>query len=123
MKKALTILALFAALSASAQHAYISTSGSLTLESGSIERFASPDIYVNAEYQTLNGVWIATLSLVATGATTGIVKTFQISFDDATIDALTPSGSTTTEKTKNCLLQAVEDYLTPFNGSVTFTLN
>lgn len=123
MKKALTILAVLTALSVSAQHAYISTSGNLVLESGSIERYANPDIYVDAQYNTLAETWTATLSLYATGATTSIIKTFQISFDDATIDALTPTGSTTTEKTKNCLLQAVEDYLTPFNGSVTFTLN
>lgn len=123
MKKTLTIITVLVALSASAQHSYISTSGNLVLESGSIERFANPDIYVDAQYNTINGTWTATLSLFATGATTNIVRTMQITFDDATIDALTPSGTTTTQKTKNCILQAVEDYLTPFNGSVTFTLN
>ena len=122
MKKLLLIL-LFAPLMASAQHGYISSSGNVILDSGSIERYSSPDIYVDATYQTLRGVWVATLQIVATGATTGCIKTYQYEYDNATVDALTPTGSTTTEKTKNVLLQAVKATLTALNGGTTFTLN
>lgn len=108
---------------AAAQHAYISSSGNVILYSGSIERYSSPDIYVDASYQTIRGVWVATLQIVATGATTGFIKTYQIEFDYATIDALTATGATNTEDIQNCLLQAVEDYLTALNGGTTFTLH
>lgn len=119
------IIALFAALPivASAQHDYISASGTVLLYSGSIERYNSPDIYVDATYQTIREAWVTTLQVFATGATTSIVKTYQIEFTDAEIDAFTASGATTTEKLKNCVLQAVEDYLSGLNGGTTFTLH
>ena len=119
------IITLFAALPfmAQAQHDYIECSGTVLLYSGSIERYSSPDIYVDATYQTIREAWVATLQVMATGATTEIVKTYQIEFTDAEIDAFTASGSTTTEKLKNCVLQAVEDYLSTLNGGTTFTLH
>ena len=123
MKKLLTLLLLALPFLASAQHSYISSSGNVYLVSGSTERYGSPDIYVDAQYNSITGTWVATLSLFATGATTGIVKTFQMSFDDATIDALTASGANNTQKKKNCLLQAVEVELIAATGSDIFTLN
>mgnify|MGYP003442719835 FL=1 len=123
MKKILFAIALFSCFEASAQHSYISSSGNVYLVSGSTERYGSPDIYVDAQYNTITGTWVATLSLFATGTTTGIVKTFHMSFDDATIDALTASGANTTRKIKNCLLQAVEVELIASTGSDIFTLN
>lgn len=122
MKKLLLLL-FFTPFMAAAQHAYIHSSGNVILYSGSIERYSSPDIYVDATYQTIRGVWVATLALAATGATTDFVKTYQIEFDYATIDALTATGATNTEDIQNCLLQAVEDYLTALNGGTTFTLH
>lgn len=99
MKKTIEIL-LFSVLpfAAAAQHDYISSSGNVILYSGSIERYSSPDIYVDATYHTIRDVWVATLQIFATGATN-------------------------TEDIKNCLLQAVEDYLTALNGGTTFTLH
>lgn len=123
MKKLLTILALFSALTAAAQHDYISASGNVILYSGSIERYSSPDIRVDAQYHTIREVWVATLQIFATGSTTEMVKAYQIEFDYTTIDALSATGSTNTEDIQNCLLQAVEDYLTPLNGGTTFTLH
>lgn len=122
MKKILLLL-LFAPFMASAQHDYISSAGNVILYSGSIERYSSPEIYVDATYQTIRGVWVVTLALAATGATTNFVKTYQIEFDYATIDALTATGATNTEDIQNCILQAVEDYLTALNGGTTFTLH
>lgn len=123
MKKILFVIALISCFTANAQHSYISSSGNVYLVSGSTERYGSPDIYVDAQYNTITGTWVATLSLFATGTTTGIVKTFQMSFDDATIDALTASGANNTRKIKNCLLQAVEVELIASTGSDIFTLN
>lgn len=122
MKKLLLLL-LFAPFMASAQHNYISSAGNVILYSGSIERYSSPDIYVDATCQTIRGVWVVTLALAATGATTNFVKTYQIEFDYATIDAITATGATNTEDIQNCILQAVEDYLTALNGGTTFTLH
>jgi len=123
MKKILFAIALLSCFAASAQHSYISSSGNVYLVSGSTERYGSPDIYVDAQYNTIRGVWVATVSLFATGATTDIVKTHQYEFDDATIDALTASGANNTRKIKNCLLQAVEAELIAATGSDVFTLN
>ena len=124
MKKiTLIFLLLGLAFLAQAQHAYIDCAGNVILYSGSIERYNSPDIYVDAQYHSIRGVWVATLIIYAPGATTEAVATYQIEFDNATIDALTATGSTNTEDIKNVLLQAVEDYLTPLNGGTTFTLN
>jgi len=124
MKKILfsLILASFA-YAASAQHTYIACSGNVIFYSGSIERYSSPDLYVDAVYHSIRGVWVATVQIAATGATTNFVGYYQIEFDNATVNALTPAGANTTEKTKNCLLQAVKDYLTPLNGGTSFTLN
>jgi len=124
MKKILfsLILASFAC-TASAQHTYISCSGNVIFYSGSIERYSSPDLYVDAVYHSIRGVWVATVQIAATGATTNFVGYYQIEFDNATIDALTATGATNTEDIKNCLLQAVKNYLTPLNGASSFTLN
>lgn len=124
MKSLFSILAIFlCSLSAQAQHGYISASGNVILSSGSIEVYSSPDIFVDAKYDTFGGEWKATIRLGATGSTTQFVKYAEIEFDNATVDAFTPSGSTTTEKTKNVMLQAVKAYLLALNGSTTFTLH
>lgn len=122
MKKLLTILLFTLPFLATAQHAYISTSGNVILYTGSIERYSSPDIYVHGQYDTFRGIWTATIQIAATGATTDFAKAYQFEFSNATIDALTPAGSTTTQKTKNCVMQAVKNYLSPLNGATTFTL-
>lgn len=125
MKYILTLILAAWCFSASAQHGYISSSGDVILESGSIEIYASPYIYVDFDYHTTRQVWITTLSLTdAVISANGLrsKKTFQIEFDAATIDAITMSGATNTEKISNGILQAVEDYLIVLNGSI-FTLN
>jgi len=125
MKKILFAIALLSCFTASAQHDYISSSGVVYLVSGATERFGSPDIYVTHTTQLRGGdvYWIATLSLFATGATTEVVKTWQYEFDEATLDALTPTGATNTEDIKNIILQAVEAELITATGSDIFTLN
>ena len=108
---------------AQAQHAYIECTGNVIFYTGSIERYGSPDLYVDARYNTLRSVWTATVQIGATGTSTNFVGHYEIEFDDATIDALTPTGSNNVEKIKNCLLQAVKAYLIVLNGGTTFTLH
>lgn len=124
MKKILLAM-LFSGLSmltVSAQHTYISTSGTMVLKAGSTTRYLNPDIYVNACYDNYRAIWIATLQLGPAGATTDFEVAAEVEFTNATIDALTASGATNTEKQKNLMLQAVRDYLVALNGSL-YTLN
>lgn len=123
MKKLLTILFFTLPFLAQAQHDYISSAGNVYLVSGSTERYGSPDIIVDAQYNTLRGVWVATLSLYATGTTTAVVKTWQYEFDEATLTALTPAGANPIEEAKNLVLQAVEAELIVSTGSDIFTLH
>ncbi len=124
MKQVIIALILSMPLFASAQHSYISTNGDIILESGSIEIFDNPDIYCESSLKKREAVWVVMLQLTATGAGAGnIVKTAQINIPEADIDALTCSGSDNSDKTQNCVLQAVKDYLFALNPTVTFTLN
>lgn len=114
--------------SASAQHSYIECTGDVILYSGSIEIYGSPYIYVESTNKSVAETWVVTLQISPTlvlSAADGVpsIKTFQIEFSEADIDALTCTGATNSEDIKNCLLQAVEDYLTALNGATTFTLN
>jgi hypothetical protein len=122
MRKLLTFIALFAAFTASAQHGYIQCTGTVILYSGSIERYGSPDIYVNAQYNTLGSTWTATIFIGGTGATTDFIKTYQYEYPQATIDALTPVGATVTQQAQNVILQQVKITLLALNGGTTFTI-
>ena len=127
MKKTLfTILIALFCLSAQAQHTYIECSDVIILSTGSIEKYDAPDIYIDGTYRTLSGTVVVTLQVAATGATTAFAKTYEIEFTDAEIVAFTetnPPGSTVIEDFKNIVLQAVADYLSALNPSVTFTLH
>lgn len=123
MEKLIFTFLLFAmAFSAQAQHDYISSSGNVILYSGSIERYSSPDIYINFRQDYFRQVYTTTLQLGATGTTTNFIKAFEIEFDNATIDGYTQSGSTSTDGIRSAVLQAVEDYLIVLNGAI-FTLH
>ena len=123
MKKLLTLILFTVPFLASAQHAYISADSTIILQSGAIEKYEAPDIFVDGHYHTLREVWVATLQIAATGATTDFVKTYQIEFTIAEVNAFTGAGSTETQIIQNCVLQAVADYLETLNPLVTFTLN
>lgn len=108
---------------AQAQFSYISTDGPIIIQPGSIVSYDTPDIYVDARYFTLEETWVATIKLIESGATTSFAATLDIEFSQTTVDALTGSGGTETRLIQNTLLQAVADYLTALNPTVTFTLN
>lgn len=117
-------LMLFAAFT-QAQSNYISTNGNIILESGAIEEYNEPDIYCEGTYQRRTGIWQVIVQLKIQGGTSadGFVKTIQIDMPEADIDALTCAGSDNSDKTQNCILQAVKAYLLVLNPSITFTLN
>lgn len=108
-----------------AQFAYISTDGFIILESGSIESYDTPDIFVDGCYSTVLGAWNITLKLTAPGASTGnYVKIYQTQFTKATVDAFTPGTATgETETIQNVVLQAVKAYIEGLNGGITCTLH
>lgn len=120
MKKILLSIALIlSSFLAHAAYDHIRVVGPTKLESGSIEYYDSPDLYCNSCYDHLRGVWVVTISVTGTGSTSNFIKSVNVEFDNATIDALTPTGGTTTQKTKNVILQAVAAYLAAFNDPGT----
>ena len=125
MRHVLFFIAFLSPILVSAQSSYISTNGNIILESGAIEEYNQPDIYCEGTYQRRIGIWQVIVQLKIQGGTSadGFVKTFQINIPEADIDALTCSGSDNSDKTQNCILQAVKDYLLVLNPSITFTLN
>lgn len=124
MQKLLLFFALTLPLFANGQSGYISTNGDIIIQSGGIEIFDNPDIYCDAVYRARSSVWVVTINLSATGAGAGLsMKTAQINITKATMDALTCAGATNSDKTQNCVLQAVKNYLLVLNPSITFTLN
>lgn len=124
MKQLIICIAFLIPAFAQAQHAYISTNGDIILESGSIEIFDNPDIYCEGSLKKRAAVWVVIVQLTSSGAGAGnIVKVAQINIPEADIDALTCSGSDNSDKTQNCVLQAIKNYLLVLNPSITFTLN
>ena len=127
-KKLLFAFALFfcAQVVAWSQHSYIECSGDIFLLDGAIDQYKSPNIVADARYSTLREVWVITLSVLDSGLAVDSapsVRTQEITLDFTTVDAITPSGSTTSEKMQNAILQAVKTYLEGLNGGATFTLH
>lgn len=126
MKNALTITILFCAAMSFAQTSYITSSGDVLFESGSIEKFDTPGIFVNGCYSVRHETWTVTMSIVAGGvitASTPVKREFITVFTKAEIDAFTGAGTGDTEKAQNALDQAVVDYLGTINPAITFTIN
>lgn len=122
MKKILIalIITLFA-ITAQAQR--ITTSGSIVLESGSISRHDTPDIYVGFTYSSFQTAYIANLTLTKPGAGAGeIYAEFQIRYTKAQVDAYTGTGTGDTAKIQNAILQAVKATLLALNPAITFTI-
>lgn len=126
MKNPLTIMILFCASMSFAQTSYITSSGDVLFESGSIEKFDTPGIFVNSSYNVRHETWLVTMSVIAGGvitASTPVKREFTIVFTKAQIDAFTGAGTGDTETIQNALDQAVVDYLSTINPSITFTIN
>ena len=122
MKK--TLIALIIALFAiTAQAQRITTNGSIILETGSISKHDTPDIYVGFTYSAFQTSYIANLTLTKPGAGAGaIYAEFQIRYTKAEIDAFTGSGTGDTEKVQDAVMQAVAATLLALNPAITFTI-
>ena len=128
MRKILFLLAFWALFSgrAAAQFAYIHCDSTMVLRTGDLARYDSCDIYVDARYFTLSETWVATIRIVAPGATTSnFVGSIDVEFAQADVDAFTGSGATETRIMQNTILQTVADYLGSIaeNIHANFTLH
>jgi len=124
MKQALVIAFFFAVAIVSAQTSYITCSGDIYLESGALDKYASPVIFTNGTFDNRAGTWTVKLEL-STGivsAASPIKKEYYIRFTKAQIDAYTGSGTGDTAKLQNALDQATKDYLLTVNPVITFTI-
>lgn len=101
MKKAILLLAFtVSAFCVSAQYGHIRVIGPTVLESGSIEFYDGADLYTTGCYDNARAIWVVSIGIVPTGTTTNFLKTVQVEFANATIDALTPISGTSTQKIK-----------------------
>ena len=126
MKNLLTITILFCASLSFAQTSYLTSSGDVLFETGSVEKFDAPGIFVNGSYNVRQENWLVTMSVIPGGVITAsspVKREFTVLFTKAEIDAFTGAGTGDTEKAQNALDQAVVDYLSTINPSITFTIN
>lgn len=126
MKNILTIIILFCASLSFAQTSYLTSSGDVLFETGSVEKFDSPGIFVSGSYNVRQETWLVTMSIIPGGvitASSSVKREFITVFTKAQIDAFTGSGTGDTEAIQNALDQAVVDYLSTINPSITFTIN
>ena len=125
MKNILTIFAIFCASLVSAQTSYITSSGDVIFESGSIEKYDTPAIFVNGCYNVRHETWLVTMGITygVVSSSSPVKREFTVLFTKAEIDAFTGAGTGDTEKIQNALDQAVVDYLQALNVSITFTIN
>lgn len=112
-------------MAATAQESYITATGNVVFESGSIEEFNAPTVFVSGSYENRTQSWLLTLGISSgvVSASSPIIRSYSLRFSKADIDAFTGSGSTDTEKCQNALDQAVKDYLETLNPTSTVTIN
>jgi len=106
-------------------NSYITATGNIILESGSIEEFNAPVIFVTSQFEPRQEKWTVTIG-ISTGvvsASSPVTRERTISFTKAEVDAFTGSGTGDTEKAQNAVEQAVVDYLETLNPSSTITIN
>lgn len=125
MKKLLYIIAVLWCAGAQAQTSYITATGYCIFESGSIEEFNDPLVFVKGSYDVRQEVWTVTMG-ISTGvvsASSPIKREIFTSFTKAEIDAFTGSGTGDTAKLQNALDQAVKDLIETLNVSSTVTIH
>ena len=106
-------------------NSYITATGNIILESGSIEEFNAPIVFVTSQFEPRGETWTVTLGISSgvASASSPVTRERTISFTKAEIDAFTGSGTGDTEKAQNAVEQAVKDYLETLNPSSTVTIN
>lgn len=119
-KSILSILILAAAFTASAQ---ISASGRVYLETGALNSYSSPSIYISPSYNPFLQQVVCRLTITAPASTIPVAE-ITVVLDKSTVDAKTGSGTGDTAKFYNAVNQCIKDWLEaiPDNSSTTFTL-
>ncbi|NBW12129.1 MAG: hypothetical protein EBR82_29275 [Caulobacteraceae bacterium] len=100
----------------------ITSSGDVIYESGSIEKFTTPDTYCDPQYFQRTGDIVVNLRVVPTGSTTITSANFIMRITKSQVDAKTGTGTGDTAKWQNAVEQVVKDNLVALNSGVTFTI-
>lgn len=126
MKYSIAVFAIiFFAAFATAQESYITATGNVVFEAGSIEEFNAPVVFVSGAYENRTQSWVLTLGISygVVSASSPILRSYTVRFSKSDIGAFTGSGSNDTEKIQNALDQAVQDLLETLNPTSTVTIN
>jgi hypothetical protein len=125
MKILLTILCFMYCLSAQAQNSYITATGTVVLESGSVKTYSAPAFFVSGTFDVRFSVWRVTLAITSgvITASSPVKEEFTLVFTKAEIDAFTGAGTGDTAKCQNAVEKAVKSYLETLNPTSTVTIN
>ena len=122
MKHIFFIILFAASFSTYGQTPYISTNGRIILQTGSIQQFDTPDIYVSISYNVRLETWNAHLDLYKPGSD-ALYGEYNIDFTKADINGYTGTGTEQTDKIQNAVTLALIDVLELLNPTITFTDN
>lgn len=100
----------------------ITSSGNVVFESGSIQKYSTPDIYSDVQYFARTRQIIVSLQVCPSGVTDFTVATFQMRMTKSDVDAKTGSDTGDTAKFLNAVEQVVKDNLVALNPGITFTI-
>lgn len=119
------ILIFLIAFTASLQaQTYITTTGTVILEAGSIESFTAPTLFLNATYETRDQIWIVDIGITSgvISASSPIKHITEILLTKAAVDGYTGTGTGDSAKAINAVSQAVKAYVEALNVSSTVTI-
>ena len=100
----------------------IQSNGDVVYESGSIQKYTTPDTYCDPQYFQRTGDITVNLRVVPTGSTTFTSAEYVMRITKTQVDAKTGTGTGDTAKWQNAVEQVVKDLLLALNPSITFTI-
>ena len=100
----------------------IQSNGDVIYESGSIQKYTTPDTYCDPHYFQRTGDIIVNLRVVPTGITTFTSAEYVMRITKTQVDAKTGTGTGDTAKWQNAVEQVIKDNLAALNSGVTFTI-
>jgi hypothetical protein len=100
----------------------IQSNGDVIYESGSIQKYTTPDTYCDTQYFQRTGDIAVNLRVVPTGSTTFTSAEYVMRITKTQVDAKTGTGTGDTAKFQNAVEQVIKDNLVALNSGVTFTI-
>lgn len=100
----------------------IQSNGDVVYESGSIQKYTTPDTYCDPQYFQRTGDIIVNLRVVPTGSATFTSAEYVMRITKTQVDAKTGTGTGDTVKWQNAVEQVIKDLLLALNPSITFTI-